>query len=55
MAEGLVDNVMEKVEQFYLGDGDVNGEALFNDFAQSHHQVFADDFFTCEHPENKLE
>ena len=33
---GLVQKVMQKVEDFYFGDDANAGEAMFNDFAAKH-------------------
>ena len=35
--QDLVDRVMTKIEDFYFGDGETNGEQLFYNFAASKH------------------
>ena len=36
----IVQKVMEKVEEFYMGNEDDSGEALFNNFAEKHAEKF---------------
>lgn len=36
----IVEKVMDKIEDFYFGDGETGGEHLFNEFASRHHQLF---------------
>ena len=57
MAEetSLIDRVMDKIEEFYFGEGDEGGEAIFYKFAAEHHQVFDDEIFDAEEMENKVE
>ena len=45
---------MEKVEHFYFGDDANCGEAMFNDFAAKHSQMF-EEGCDAEEMENKLE
>ena len=52
--QDLVDKVMTKIEDFYFGDAENNGEALFYSFAENKHQVFEDDC-DAEETENKVE
>ncbi len=49
-----VAKVMEKVEDFYFGDGEENGEVIFNKFAAKHAQLFDENCDAVE-SENKLE
>ena len=53
-AEETVAKVMEKVEQFYMGEGDQNGEQIFNEFAVKHAHHFEGDFQEDDQ-EQKLE
>jgi hypothetical protein len=46
--------VMEKVEEFYFGDGEENGEVIFNKFAEKHAALFDTECDAVE-TENKLE
>lgn len=32
-----IQGIMEKIEEFYFGDGEECGEAIFNKFAEKHH------------------
>ena len=52
--QDLVDNVMTKIEDFYFGDGEVNGEQLFYNFAKDKHTIFEDNC-DAELTENKVE
>ena len=45
---------MDKIEEFYFGDGENGGEALFNKFAAEKHGVFDVDC-DAEMSENKIE
>ena len=45
---------MEKIEDFYFGDGEENGESVFNRFAAKHAHHF-DDNCDAKEGENKLE
>lgn len=45
---------MEKIEEFYFGDGEENGESVFNGFAAKHAHLFDEDCDAVE-SENKLE
>ena len=40
MADDKIAQVMEKVEEFYFGDGEENGEVIFNKFAAKHAAMF---------------
>ena len=53
MAE-VVEKVMARVEQFYMGDGEDSGEQIFNRFAQKHAHLFEQDF-EVDGTEQKLE
>ena len=35
--QDVVDKVMSKIEEFYFGDEDMNGEQLFYNFAKDKH------------------
>ena len=50
----LIDRVMDKIENFYFGEGEDGGEQIFYKFAAEHHSVFEED---CdpENTENKVE
>jgi hypothetical protein len=52
--DGKLGEVMEKIEEFYFGDGENSGEQVFNRFAVKHSHLFEDgcDAVTGE---NKLE
>ena len=39
----LVERVMNKIEEFYFGDSEQSGEALFNEFAKKHETLFEGD------------
>jgi hypothetical protein len=52
--QDLVDRVMEKIEDFYFGDSETSGEALFYKFAGDKHQVF-EEGCDAELTENKVE
>ncbi len=54
MAEDKISQVMEKVEEFYFGDGEDTGEVIFNKFAAKHAHLFDEDCDAVE-SENKLE
>ena len=49
-----IQKVMSKVEEWYFSDGENSGEAMFNDFAAKHQQLF-EDGCDAEEMENKLE
>ena len=52
-AEGVVEEVMSLIEEFYFSDGDdSSGEAIFNAFAEKHRALFSSD---CDEGEQKLE
>ena len=51
----IVEKVMEKVEEFYMADGDEGGEAIFNKFAEKHAHVFEGNYDNAEDNDNKLE
>jgi len=43
-AEGVVEEVMSLIEEFYFSDGDESsGEAIFNAFAEKHRALFGSD------------
>ena len=46
---------MEKIEEFYFGDGDDCGEKMFKRFADEHYKYFTDYDPTNEGQEHKLE
>lgn len=50
----IVEKVMDKIEDFYFGEGETGGEHLFNEFASRHHHLF-EDGCDAEQMENKLE
>ena len=55
MAEDAqLQEVMEKIEDFYFSDGDDSGEAVFNRFASKHSNLFDEGCDAVEN-ENKLE
>ncbi len=54
MAEDKLSQVMEKIEEFYFGDGPESGEIIFNAFAEKHSALFAAECDAIE-SENKLE
>ena len=35
---------MEKLEDFYMSDGEYSGETIFNDFASKHSHLFEGEF-----------
>ena len=47
--------VLDKVQEFYMADGEGSGEAMFNDFAAKHAEKFTGDYDTPEENDNKLE
>jgi hypothetical protein len=49
-----VEQVMEKIEDFYFGDGEDSGEAVFNKFAAKHAHLFEAECDALEN-ENKIE
>ena len=49
-----IEKVMEKVEMFYMSDGENSGEHIFNQFAKKHAAIFEGDF-TDSDAEQKLE
>ena len=43
-AEGVVEEVMSLIEEFYFSDGDdSSGEAIFNTFAEKYRALFSSD------------
>ena len=52
--QDIVDRVMTKIEDFYFGEGEKNGEQLFYTFAADKHQIFEADC-DAELTENKIE
>ena len=50
----IVEKVMARVGEFYMGDGDDSGEAIFNNWAKDYASVFEGDF-ESEAAEQKLE
>jgi hypothetical protein len=54
LPQELVDKVMDKIEEFYFGDTENGGEALFNKFATEKHIVF-EEGCDAELTENKIE
>ena len=52
--QDLVDTVMGKIEDFYFGDAENNGEQLFYNFAKDKHTIF-EDGCDAEETENKVE
>ncbi len=52
--EDKIAQVMEKVEEFYFGDGEDTGEAIFNKFAAKYAHLFDAECDAVE-SENKLE
>ena len=55
----IVAKVMAKVEEFYMGDGDDSGEAIFNKFAEQHAAKFevaeGENLADVQNMEGKLE
>ena len=51
--QGIVEEVMASIEQFYFSDGPESGEAIFNRFAAKHHHLFDAD--CAAETEQKLE
>jgi hypothetical protein len=49
-----LETIMDQVEDFYFGDQEDSGQAMFARFAEKHAQLFADDC-DAEASENKLE
>lgn len=52
--ESKVQDVMDKLEEFYFGDDPDSGEQIFNKFAEKHAHLFEDGVDATE-MENKLE
>ena len=50
----MMETIMDKIEDFYFGEGETGGEAIFGKFAEQHHHLFDDDC-DAENNENKLE
>ena len=51
----IIEKVMNKVEEFYMGDGPDSGENIFNEFAAKHSDKFEGDYDAPENNDNKLE
>ena len=49
----MMENIMDKIEDFYFGEGETGGEAIFGKFAEQHHHHFDEDC-DAEENENKL-
>ncbi len=49
-----VDEVMQKIEDFYFDEGEDSGEQVFNRFAEKYAHLF-DEGCNAENAENKLE
>ena len=49
-----VDEIMDKIEEFYFGEDENSGEQIFNNFAEKYASLFTEDF-DPEAEENKLE
>ena len=41
--EEILQKVMGAIEDFYYGDSETSGEAIFNKFAAKNQHIFADD------------
>jgi len=54
MEESKLQEIMERIENFYFSDGEDSGEAIFNRFAEKHAHLF-EDGFEAQAAENKLE
>lgn len=61
MAEGqqavsqeVIEQVMDKIENFYFDDSEQGGEHMFKQFAEKHAHLF-DENCDAENVENKLE
>ena len=54
MSDDKMTAVMDKIEQFYFGDGDDCGEAMFKKFAEENKEVFKEGVEE-EGTEHKLE
>ena len=54
MSDDKLSQVMEKIEEFYFGDGPDSGETIFNAFAEKHSKLFAAECDALD-GENKLE
>ena len=44
MSAEIVEKVIAKVEQFYMGEDENSGEQIFNNFAAKHAHLFEDYF-----------
>ena len=44
MNEEKLEEVMQKIEEFYFGDGEDSGEQIFNRFAEKHAHLFTEGF-----------
>ena len=51
----IVEKVMSKFEEYFMGDGEESGEQVFNRFAAKHADKFEGEFGDGEEVENKLE
>lgn len=54
MDDDKLQEIMQKIEEFYFEDGEESGEAIFNRFAEKHAHLFEAGFEARE-AENKLE
>ena len=54
VSEEQVQQIMNDIEMFYFSDGDDSGEAIFNRFAEKHHESFEEGCDATQ-MENKLE
>lgn len=54
MADEQIQQVMEKIENFYFEDNEEGGEQVFNKFAEKHASLFEEGCDATE-TENKLE
>ena len=44
MTSEVIEKVMAKVEEFYMGEGNNSGEYIFDQFAKKHASLFDDEF-----------
>ena len=51
----IIDKVMEKVQEFYMGDDNDSAEEILQKFAAQHADKFGQDFLESDDFENKLE
>lgn len=50
----MLELIMDKIEEFYFGEGETGGEYIFAQFAQKNAHLFENDC-DAENAENKLE